>query len=176
MKEHATGRFCEDTSCGGKLYDSIINFGENLPEKDLDNGFTQSQIADLHICLGSSLRVTPAADMPVSTVENGGKLVVINLQDTPLNSYAALVIHAKCDDVMRRLSEYMDFKINKWVMEKYGEVALENNKLVVTGRDTNNNTYSIFKQVDFKYKDSKGKTVLKKVTKEPFNVKLSEKE
>lgn len=59
--------------------DSIINFGENLPEKDLDDGFTHSQVADLHLVLGSSLRVTPAADMPAQTAKLGKNLVIVNL-------------------------------------------------------------------------------------------------
>lgn len=77
VHNHMTGRICEIPDCKGKLKDSIINFGENLPEKDLELGFAQSQLADLHVCLGSSLRVTPAADMPVETINNGGKLVII---------------------------------------------------------------------------------------------------
>jgi len=77
VHDHETGRLCEDPKCKGKLKDSIINFQENLPEKELDSGFTHSQLADLHLCLGSSLRVRPASDMPLETVNNGGKLVII---------------------------------------------------------------------------------------------------
>ena len=42
------------------MFDSIINFGENLPEKDLKDGFYHSELADLCIVFGSSLRVSPA--------------------------------------------------------------------------------------------------------------------
>jgi len=31
-----TGRKC---GCGGNLLDSIINFGENLPKRELNEGF-----------------------------------------------------------------------------------------------------------------------------------------
>lgn len=61
VHDHKTGRKC---ACGGDLYDSIINFGENLPEKELNNGFEHSEKADLCLAMGSSLTVTPAADMP----------------------------------------------------------------------------------------------------------------
>ena len=30
VKDHKTGRKCDDRACGGDLEDSIINFGENL--------------------------------------------------------------------------------------------------------------------------------------------------
>jgi NAD-dependent SIR2 family protein deacetylase len=35
-----------------------------LRERDLDLGFAHSDAADLHLAMGSSLRVNPAAEMP----------------------------------------------------------------------------------------------------------------
>ena len=52
------------------------------------------------LALGSSLRVTPAADMPALTAESGGTLVIVNLQATPLDYMAKLIIHGKIDEVM----------------------------------------------------------------------------
>lgn len=74
---HETGRLCDDLNCKGKLKDTIINFGENLPEYELKHAEIHSQLADLHVCLGSSLRVTPAADLPIESLNNGAKLVII---------------------------------------------------------------------------------------------------
>lgn len=45
----------------------------------MEDGFLNSRLADLHLVLGSSLRVTPAADMPLATAEMGNKLVIVNL-------------------------------------------------------------------------------------------------
>jgi len=42
VHDHKTGRICENPKCKGSLNDSIINFGENLPEKDLDDGFVHA--------------------------------------------------------------------------------------------------------------------------------------
>jgi NAD-dependent SIR2 family protein deacetylase len=61
---HYTGRTCDDPQCDGRLIDSIINFGENLPEDELTKSFNESEIADLCIAMGSSLTVTPAAHIP----------------------------------------------------------------------------------------------------------------
>ena len=47
--------------------DSIVNFGEDLPASQIDGGFAAARKADLCLALGSSLTVTPAADIP-STV------------------------------------------------------------------------------------------------------------
>lgn len=75
VHDHETGRKCE--GCGGMLYDTIINFGEYLSKKELENGFANSQKSDLCLVLGSSLRIPPAADMPLETVSQGGQLVIV---------------------------------------------------------------------------------------------------
>ena len=47
--------------------------------------------------MGSSLTVTPAADIPSKTAKKkGGKLVIINLQSTPLDYSASLRINGTC--------------------------------------------------------------------------------
>lgn len=52
------------------------------------------------MCLGSSLRVTPAASMPSNVAQNGKNLVIVNLQKTPLDKYAKIKINAYCDEVL----------------------------------------------------------------------------
>lgn len=111
VHDHNTGRKCDNPKCKGNLYDTIINFGENLPEKDLDDGFAHSQLSDLHIVLGSSLRVTPAAEMPATTAKLGKNLVIVNLQKTPLDSVATLRINAMCDNVMEMVMKKLGLDI-----------------------------------------------------------------
>ena len=65
--DHSTKRTCDDPKCGGDLFDSMVNFGESLPDDALRTGFENGQKADLMICMGSSLRVQPAASMPAMT-------------------------------------------------------------------------------------------------------------
>ena len=48
---------------------------------------------DLFLAIGSSLVVYPAADFPVMAQQNGAKLVILNREATPLDSYAALVVN-----------------------------------------------------------------------------------
>ncbi|XP_062516741.1 uncharacterized protein LOC134192074 isoform X2 [Corticium candelabrum] len=107
---HVTGRQCDDPDCNGRLMDSIINFRENVPENELRKAFSHAIKADLCIVLGSSLRVTPAALVP-KEVAKQGKLVICNLQQTPLDDCASLVIHAKCDDVMVGIAKKLQFEI-----------------------------------------------------------------
>lgn len=42
------------------------------------------------LVLGSSLTVTPAADVPREAKEAGARLVIVNLQKTPLDGLASL--------------------------------------------------------------------------------------
>ena len=99
VHSHGTGRKCDDPKCRGELQDSIINFGENLPQSELENGFLNAGKADLCLSMGSSLRVTPAADMPLEVARNHKKLVIVNLQSTPLDKVAALRINGDCEKV-----------------------------------------------------------------------------
>lgn len=54
---------------------------------------------DVSICLGTSLQIIPAANLPLRTVKAGGSLAIINLQATPKDKKATVVIHAKVDQV-----------------------------------------------------------------------------
>lgn len=98
--------------------------------------------------MGSSLRVTPAADVPLKVAENNGKLVIVNLQKTPLDPYAALKINAKCDDVMKRLMVKLEIEIPKWKIIRYCEVSKKENKLSISGKDEQDNQYSLFPKVE----------------------------
>jgi mono-ADP-ribosyltransferase sirtuin 6 len=57
--------------------------------------------------MGSSLTVTPAADVP-KTVGKKGSLVIVNLQKTPIDKYAKIKINALCDEVMTKLMKVLE--------------------------------------------------------------------
>ncbi|KAJ3031414.1 hypothetical protein HDV00_008357 [Rhizophlyctis rosea] len=98
VHDHKTGRTCP--RCSSPLHDTIINFNESLARHALQNGFQYSQNADLIICLGSSLRVSPACDMPLLVHQRKGRVVIVNLQGTPLDGIASVRVGARIDDVM----------------------------------------------------------------------------
>jgi len=94
-----TGRKCTISECHGDLVDTLLDWDDSLPEYDHDMADEHCSKSDLIICLGTSLRIKPAGDLP----KLGNKFVIINLQVTPLNKQAELVIRAKVDDVMDNL-------------------------------------------------------------------------
>ena len=55
------------------------------------------------LCLGSSMRVQPANIMASLTHIRGGNLVICNLQKTPTDDIADLIIHCKIDELFKRL-------------------------------------------------------------------------
>ena len=174
-KDHLTGRNCDTPSCNGPLKDTIINFGENLNDNIMELGFHNSRIADLHLVMGTSLRVQPAATMPLETVNNKGNLVICNLQKTPIDAYATLVIHAKCDDIMELLMKKLGYQIPTWQMKKRLNVALSKDKknVEIMGVDSNGAPYSLFEKVDVSGLTTVAKDI--KAAKMPYKIALPEK-
>jgi len=112
-----TGNLCD--FCGGKLTDWILDWDDELPKGELERADWNSKRADLALCLGTSLRIKPACNLPLkATRKNGkpqpGKLVIVNLQTTPHDSHSHLLIHAKCDEAMQLLMKKLDLKIPKY--------------------------------------------------------------
>lgn len=90
-------------ACGGKFVDSIVNFGQSLPQSELEQSFAHSRSADLFVVLGSSLSVTPAAEMPKEALNNGSTLVIVNRDPTPFDSSAHLRFTEQVGEVMHRM-------------------------------------------------------------------------
>ena len=134
VHDHKTGRKCE---CGGELYDSIINFGENLPEEELENAEIQSKEADLAIVLGTSLRVSPACNLPL-LIKPEAKLVICNLQKTPFDKNSnSMVIHARCDDLMRNLMEILEVLIPDFIFDMQFKFTISSATKLVKISDSN---------------------------------------
>jgi len=81
--------------CGGVIKPDITFYGEALPERAVAEALEVSTKADLIIALGSTLVVYPAASFIDTTLQSGGKLIVVNNQPTPYDRYAS----ALCSDL-----------------------------------------------------------------------------
>ena len=67
---------------GGVLLDTILDWQQNLPDSDLDMAIMHSTMADLNICLGSTLQIVPSGNLPLKNKKYGGKMAICNLQPT----------------------------------------------------------------------------------------------
>ena len=77
----------------GRLKHATISFGQSLSPAVINQAVEWCQHADLILAMGSSLVVSPAADLPALTKRSGGKLVIINRDATPLDPIADAVLH-----------------------------------------------------------------------------------
>jgi NAD-dependent SIR2 family protein deacetylase len=86
--------------CGGQMASSVVDFGQSLPQHDLEDAYGHSKRADLFLAVGSSLVVTPAAGMPRVALQAGARLVIINQGETPLDRAAHLRFEERISDVL----------------------------------------------------------------------------
>ena len=99
--------------CGGALASSTVDFGQPLPERDVMLSFEHSRKSDLFIVAGSSLVVTPAADMPKEALRAGAKLVIINEGPTPFDRLAHLRFHEKTGETLPKATARLKMLINR---------------------------------------------------------------
>ncbi len=93
--------------CNGVIRPDVVLFGEMLPESALERSIAAAQSCDLCLVIGSSLVVYPAANIPMYAKHSGARLVIINIDPTPLDGYADLVINSPASELMAKV---MDLK------------------------------------------------------------------
>ena len=91
------------SECDGILKPEVVFFGESLPVGILEEAIKISNVCDLFIAIGSSLVVQPAASLPLMAKEKGAKLIIINKDATPLDTYADIVLHTTASEVLVNL-------------------------------------------------------------------------
>ncbi|URE39960.1 Inner centromere protein, ARK binding region [Musa troglodytarum] len=122
MKE--TSRRCSDTKCGAKLKDSVLDWEDALPPKEMNSAEKQCRTADLVLCLGTSLQITPACNLPLKSIRNGGKIVIVNLQPTPKDKRASLVIHGLVDKVIAGVMNFLSLRIPPYIRIDFAQLSL----------------------------------------------------
>ena len=89
--------------CKGIIKSATISFGQPMPEKEMRIAKEASINCDLFIAIGSSLKVYPAAGLPILARNNGAKLVILNREPTELDSIANEVINKEIGATLRDL-------------------------------------------------------------------------
>lgn len=88
----STGQAPVCSHCGGPMKPRTISFGQSLDSALLERSAQLAMQADLMLVMGSSLTVSPAADLPRITLQAGGSLVILNRDPTHLDGLAKLVL------------------------------------------------------------------------------------
>ena len=90
--------------CGGFIKTATISFGQAMPEREMQISQRKAIESDLFICIGTSLAVFPAADLPLLAKETGATLVILNNEPTQMDQYADLVINRDISEVFSEIS------------------------------------------------------------------------
>jgi NAD-dependent deacetylase len=93
--------YCE--ACGGALKPVAVFMGEPLPAGVFSDAERETKACDVMLVVGSSLTVVPAATLPLAAYRQGAKLIIVNLQETAVDSIAAVVIHEDVAEALPRI-------------------------------------------------------------------------
>ncbi|MCO6047015.1 NAD-dependent deacylase [Aeoliella sp. ICT_H6.2] len=91
----------------GRLKHATVSFGQSLPTEVLERAVEWSQQADLFLAIGSSLVVTPAADLPVIAQRSGSRLVIVNRDPTPLDELADALVPGSIGEALGQIDEHL---------------------------------------------------------------------
>ena len=86
--------------CGGLIKTATISFGQAMPIEPVQRAEGAARHCDLFICIGSSLVVHPAAQIPLIAKDNGATLVILNREATALDEYADLIINDEIGKIL----------------------------------------------------------------------------
>ena len=114
--------------CRGKMKDTILDWEDDLPQKELDLAEYHSKNAQLSVCLGTSLQIYPCRNLPRLTKKNGGQLVIVNLQKTPLDKICDVRIFGKVDEVMEIVCRELNLDSVSVLKSKNDDVTIDRAK------------------------------------------------
>ncbi|MFX0001083.1 MAG: NAD-dependent protein deacylase [Candidatus Hodarchaeota archaeon] len=99
--------------CAAPLKPSVVLFGENLPNFEKYMSIDLAKKTDIMLIAGSSLTVSPICDLPLYTLREGGKLIIVNEEPTYLDERAEIVINNKTGTVLPLIVERVEKIIEK---------------------------------------------------------------
>lgn len=102
-----TNRVPACAACGGRLKHATVSFGQSLPGAIFQQAAQWCRQCDLLLAIGSSLVVTPAANLPVEAKRHGARLVIINREPTPLDEMADLILRQPIGAVLNAVAEQL---------------------------------------------------------------------
>ena len=93
--------------CGGLTKHATISFGQSLSPIVLQTAMRWSREADVFLAIGSSLVVTPAAELPVLAKKSGARLIILNREPTPLDGIADDVIRDSIGEFVQQIDGFV---------------------------------------------------------------------
>lgn len=89
--------------CGGLIKTNTILFGEQMPYDIMEEAREEVVAADLLFIIGSSLTVYPAAALPSLAVQAGKRILIVNKEFTPMDTYANIAIRGMAGIIIPKI-------------------------------------------------------------------------
>lgn len=99
-------------ACGGVLKPNVTLYGEALPASALLAAKQAVRRCDAVLIAGSSLEVSPAADLPNLALSNRAKLIIVNLGDTHMDAWTDVLIRGNVADVLPQIAARVEAACN----------------------------------------------------------------
>jgi len=90
-------------TCSGIVKDDVVMFGEPIPRDVLAACQDEAEMSDCMIVAGTTAVVYPAASLPLTVKENGGRIIEINPFECELSRISDVVIRAPSGEALPSL-------------------------------------------------------------------------
>jgi len=91
--------------CNGNIRPGVVWFGDNLPAAEWKIAVDETLRCDVFICVGASLQVQPAAQLPFLASKHGALFIQINPNPISLNLQASINLNGTAGEVLPWLVE-----------------------------------------------------------------------
>ena len=95
--------YCDE--CGNILKPDVVLFEEQLPAKIWLKARQVAKACDLMVVLGTSLVVSPVAQLPEQAQKNGASIIIVNKSSTYMDDFADVVIHGDLAEILPKITE-----------------------------------------------------------------------
>jgi NAD-dependent deacetylase len=99
-----TGAIPYCNSCGNYLKPDVVLFEEQLPADVWLKARRTAKACDLMIVAGTSLVVSPVAQLPERAKENGARIVIVNKSSTYMDTQADILIQEDVADILPKIT------------------------------------------------------------------------
>ena len=82
---------------------AVVLFGEAMPVGAVAEAYELARACDLMLVVGSSLQVYPAANVPLTAVEEGAPLLIVNADPTPFDRLAEVTLRGRAAQILPEL-------------------------------------------------------------------------
>jgi NAD-dependent deacetylase len=91
--------------CCSLLRPDVVWFGESLDAAVVQSVYNHLERADLCVVIGTSALVQPAASFPLVVKDNSGRIIEVNLEETPLTPVVDVHLSGKAGELLPLLDK-----------------------------------------------------------------------